>query len=144
LEVPKIKSVLSELALRVLQFLATFCEKIKIKFLLASKNHLLLLKIRPIALFRKFVPAFRLPSLTLIIVRKPTVILKIVPKAACNKYPITEEKPERNSETAFGTIFRKNKCLQKCMDRNFILILIEEGIFDLTSGLADTNAFGTT
>jgi hypothetical protein len=35
------------------------------------------------------------------------VILEIVPKAAYNKYPITEEKPERNSETAFGTIFTK-------------------------------------
>jgi len=34
-------------------------EKIKIKFLLASKKHLLLLKILPIALFRKFDLAFR-------------------------------------------------------------------------------------
>jgi hypothetical protein len=56
----------------------------------------------------------------------------------------TEEKPERNSEAAFGTIFRINKCLQKCMGRNFILILIEEGIFDLTAGLANTNVFVTT
>jgi hypothetical protein len=39
--------------------LAASNEKIKIKFLLASKNHLLLLKILPIVLSRKFVPAFK-------------------------------------------------------------------------------------
>jgi hypothetical protein len=76
--------------------------------------------------------------------RKPPLILDIVPKAAYNKYPITEEKPERNSEAAFGKIFGINKCLQKCMDRNFMLILIEGGIIHLPSGLAYTNAFGPT
>ncbi len=126
----------------VFQFFGyTTWEKVKIKFLLASKNHLFLLKILPIVLFRKFVPAFRLPSLT----------LKIVPKAACD--------PENCSESRLWSwkLFRKpammistqlqkknQKEILKCMDRNFILILIEEGIIHLPSGLAYTNAFGST
>jgi hypothetical protein len=51
--------------------------------------------------------------------RKSPVILKIVPKAGYDMYtredlPMTaKESRNRNSEAAFGTIFRTSKCVQK-------------------------------
>ncbi len=47
--------------------------KFEIKYLLAPLNHLLILKINPVTLFRKLVPAFR----------QPPVTIKVVPRTKC-------------------------------------------------------------
>jgi hypothetical protein len=81
--------------------------------------------ILPVTLYREPVAANRKPPMTLIIFRKPHVILKIVPKAAmtCTQFTNHREKEgwDRNSDAAFGKFLDILNVFIEA-NRNFLII----------------------
>ncbi len=84
-------------------------------------NHLLIIKILPVTLFKELVEAYRKPQLLLKIFRKPTVILKTGLKAAYDMYT-WENRPlrMRGKEYRNRNIIQNKKCT--CTNEWFLFV----------------------